>query len=417
MSLDRPALSAALFDHSGPRVLDPAAVRDHAVLGRGGSIPEPPGSGAAFATDDEAATDFCDGGEFTVGAEDELLLVDSLGQMLGARGPAVVEQLQRMRPVAGTVSGEVFADEVEFGTPVCADAEGVLRSLAILRRSVATTGASALAVGLHPSAPFGEACLGSSPRYALIADELAGLLRTPTAAFQVHVGLPDADTAMLAYRGLRNRLFVLRALAAGSPHWHGRDSGLASARSAVIASYPRVSAPPALRHWEHYLEVNARVIGAAGLPDYTYVWWDLRPQPRLGTMEVRVMDAQPSLARAAGLAALVQGLARHAVEVPDLDDLPGDVLAANDFRASRYGLDTTVVDRDGTVRHLREVAVRALVDARRMLAADGLDRPLDAIEAALIGPSEADRQRRIQQQHGIRALVDDLVTRTSDPDF
>jgi glutamate---cysteine ligase / carboxylate-amine ligase len=178
-----------------------------------------------------------------------------------------------------------------------------------------------------------------------------------------------------------------------------------------------VSAPPALRHWEHYLEVNARVIGAAGLPDYTYVWWDLRPQPRLGTMEVRVMDAQPSLARAAGLAALVQGLARHAVEVPDLDDLPGDVLAANDFRASRYGLDTTVVDRDGTARPLREVAVRALVDARRMLAADGLDRPLDAIEAALIGPSEADRQRRIQQQHGIRALVDDLVTRTSDADF
>jgi glutamate---cysteine ligase / carboxylate-amine ligase len=76
-----------------------------------------------------------------------------------------------------------------------------------------------------------------------IVAEFAGLFRTPTSAFQVHVGLPSPQTALLAYRGLRNRLSVLRALGAGSPYWHGRDSGLASAHSAIMRSYPRTTAP------------------------------------------------------------------------------------------------------------------------------------------------------------------------------
>ena len=153
---------------------------------------------------------------------------------------------------------------------------------------------------------------------------------------------------MLAYQALRNRLPVLRALAAGSPYWHGRDSGLASSRSAILRSYPRTTMPPALRNWEQYVQTVTRQMRAAEVPDYTYVCWELRPHPRLGTIEVRVMDAQPSLARIAGLTALVQGLARHAAEVPDRDDLPDDVLVANDFAACRYGLEARVVDPDGS---------------------------------------------------------------------
>jgi carboxylate-amine ligase len=88
-----------------------------------------------------------------------------------------------------------------------------------------------------------------------------------------------------------NRLSVFRALAAGSPYWHGRDSGLAGARPAILHSYRRTTMPPTLRSWQEYVETIERQMSAAEVPDYTYVCWEVRPQPRLGTVEVRVMDA------------------------------------------------------------------------------------------------------------------------------
>lgn len=351
-----------------------------------------------------------------MGAEDELLLVDGRGQLLGPAGVRLMAALQQHAPGEGRVKGEIFVDEVELETPVCADAEELLRSLGRLRRWVVVHGGRPMAAGVHPSAELGTAFIASSPRYDLIRAEFAGLLRTPTAAFQVHVGLPDHDTAMLAYRGLRNRLSVFRALAAASPYWHGRDSGLACVRPAILRSYPRTTMPPVLRSWEAYVETTERSISAGGVPDYTYVCWELRPQPRLGTVEVRVMDAQTSLARAAGLTALVQGLARYAVEVPDIDDLPDEVVLANDFQACRHGLEATILDHEGSRRPMQEVAARALEDARKVLASDGLAEPLEVVQSMLAAPPEHVRQRKLCEQHGMPALLEDLVARTVDAD-
>ena len=123
------------------------------------------------------------------------------------------------------------------------------------------------------------------------------------------------------------------------------------------------------------------------------------------------MDAQPSLRLATGLAALVQGLARHAVENPTGEDLSPAVLAANDFRALRYGLDTRVVDLDGTMRPMRDVAADAIARARGALGARS-DDPLDALASSLHGEPEYRRQRRIHSEHGMGGLLADLVGRT-----
>jgi carboxylate-amine ligase len=128
------------------------------------------------------------------------------------------------------------------------------------------------------------------------------------------------------------------------------------------------------------------------------------------------MDAVPSLALVGGLTALVQGIARRAVEVPDHDDLPGEVLAVNDHRAARYGLDTRVVDVDRVLRPLREVAARVLAEARAHLTCDGLAAPLEAVECLLAAETEPDRQRRMVAAHGMRALLADLAARTADLD-
>jgi glutamate---cysteine ligase / carboxylate-amine ligase len=142
------------------------------------------------------------------------------------------------------------------------------------------------------------------------------------------------------------------------------------------------------------------------------VWWDLRPQPRIGTLEVRVMDAQPSLARVAAMTALLQGLTRHVVEFPDPVDLPDDVLAANDHRALRHGLDTTVVGIDGSSAPLRLMAARAVAQARSALRPEGLDGPLDVVDAMLATTPEPERQRLLCRQHGMPALLSDLCART-----
>jgi len=198
---------------------------------------------------------FAPGGQFTVGVEEELLLVDEACQLVdeesGRRWIGRTGEVRR--PDSGTVSIELFGSEIEFATTVCVDGASAAQHLSELRAALAATGARAMAVGVHPDAAFGEPQVTQAPRYQLIGDELGGVLRTPTAALQVHVGLPDAASAVTAYRALRQHLPVLRALAAGSPFWHGRDSGLASARAAVIASYPRSGIPPVVRSWEEYV--------------------------------------------------------------------------------------------------------------------------------------------------------------------
>lgn len=359
---------------------------------------------------------FVPGGEFGVGVEDELMLVDDAGELLGEHAVALVADLQRRHVGPGEVVGEVYADQVEVTSPVCRGGDDVLASLTGLRSSLVSGGARILSVGVHPTAELGGAVTTASSRYDRIVDEFVGLLRTPTAAFQVHVGLPDEEAVMRAYRGLRQRLPLLRALAAGSPFWHGRDSGLASSRSAVIRSYPRHGVPPLLRTWEEYVTRTEAVLAAAEASDDTYVWWDLRPRPLIGTLEVRAMDAVASLPLAAGLAALVQGIARRAVESPDPLDLSDEVLAVNDDRVIRHGLDTRVVDVDQELRPVREMASRVVAETREVLRADGLDGPLDAVDRLLAGEAEPARQRRLVATQGMPALLADLAARTTDPD-
>jgi carboxylate-amine ligase len=180
----------------------------------------------------------------------------------------------------------------------------------------------------------------------------------------------------------------------------------------VVRAYPRSGIPPAFASYDEYVDLLSRVTAAAQAPDYTYVWWDLRLQPRYGTVEIRVMDAQASLDRAVALTSLAQGLARAAVERPPSVDLPSQVIEQNDFRACRYGLDARIVDNGGSHVSLRDVAAAAVARARSALAPDGLDAPLEGIEQMLAEEPEPERQRRLVTSGGFEALQADLVERT-----
>ena len=360
---------------------------------------------------------FRPGGEFTVGVEEELMLLRSDGALSPRQPDEVVAAVRGLVDGTCAVTSEIFAAQMEFATPVCSRAEEAVEALARCRGALRAVGQPAAAVAVHPAAGLGDFRTTTSARYDTIRADLAGFLRTPTAAFQVHVGVPDQVTAVAAYRSLRHHLAVLRALAASSPHWHGRDSGLACSRAAILRSYPRTGVPPAFRSWAEYECRTEAVLAASGMPNHTYLWWDLRPRPDLGTLEVRIMDAQWSLVHAAGLVALVQGLAAAAADRPPRTDLPDAVLDENDFQAVRHGLDARVVDGDGHRRPVRELAaelVRDAAGAQRGLGA-GREEPLHGLLAAIAGQDECGRQRRVRADRGMGGLVVDLADRTGTP--
>jgi carboxylate-amine ligase len=173
----------------------------------------------------------------------------------------------------------------------------------------------------------------------------------------------------------------LHALSANSPFWHGRDSGLSSTRSKVFDAMPRSGLPPQFDSFGEFERLVERGVSTGSFADYTFIWWDLRPHPRLGTIEVRVCDAQTRLENVAVLVALVQSLVATLAEQYEQNGTlacqPITLIAENKWRAVRYGLDAELVDLTRDVQRpareaLRELAELAGPAARRLGCADEL---------------------------------------------
>ena len=266
-----------------------------------------------------------------------------------------------------------------------------------------------MGAGVHPTGRLGDAALVHHERYARVDDQMRGLIRrTPECALHVHVGMPDPETAIRAFNGMRRYLPLLEGLSTNSPWWFGVDSGMASARSALVRAYPGRGIPRAFHDFDDYGSTVAEAVRAGGLDDYTFLWWDLRPHPRLGTIEIREMDAQSSLDDVAALAALVHGLAIDAAEDAAAEDPePAEGLAWSSFRAARDGLDASL-HVNGSILPLREVARRAVEIARPHVG-----DAVDGIERIVSEGTGAERQRRTHEQGGMRALLAELVDGTA----
>ena len=298
---------------------------------------------------------------FSLGVEEELLLVGPDNQLVD-RSTRIIE---RAEPSQGDVDHELFKAMVESRSEISACARDATAALREVRRELLDSGARIIGVGLHPSASPGEGDVHHTPRYALIEDSLQGVLRTPICGQHIHIGMPDEETAVRAYNGIRIHVPLINALAANSPFWFGEDSGLASSRTVIFRSYPRAAMAPEFDDFEHFCRVTRQVCTAGGLEDYTHIWWDARIHPGLGTIEVRAADTQSDVRRVGGLAALVHCLTRMEAE-RDQTDIPArEALAESSFQASRYGLDAQLLNRRGRGSRLATSHANALRERRR----------------------------------------------------
>jgi carboxylate-amine ligase len=199
------------------------------------------------------AVNFGASDDFALGVEEELILVDRATHALEHSAVEVLGRLD-VPPEEGAALPEAFAALIELTTPVSADAGEAVASLSGLRRHLHSVGATTIGAGLHPDGAFGDVIHYPSERYRLIGDEMRGLMmRTPTAALHVHIGMPDSDVAIRAYNGF-GAAALLQALAANSPFWHGRDSGLATARLQVFRGLPRSEIPASFASFDEYVE-------------------------------------------------------------------------------------------------------------------------------------------------------------------
>jgi carboxylate-amine ligase len=344
---------------------------------------------------------------FGIGVEEELLLVrPAPPYALDARASELVARVG-----SPFVKPDVYEALVETATPVCAGAAEAACELEGLRRALRDAGATVAGAGLHPEAAFGDVVHVPHPRYDGIHQSMRGLLeRTPTCALHVHVGMPDTETAIVVCNRLRAHLPLLQALAANSPFWHGRDAGFATARAQVFRGFPRAVIPRAFAGWDDYATAVEAWVTAGALPDYTYLWWDIRPHPALGTVEVRAMDAQSRLTTVLALAALV-----HALALACADGLgaveSAEALTESSFRAGRDGLAATIW-WEGALRPLPEVAAAALAMARPYARSEGA---LEEVERVVREGNGADRMRAAHAAGGMRAVLAGLIREAAEP--
>ncbi len=212
----------------------------------------------------------------------------------------------------------------------------------------------------------------------------------------VHVGLDDPDKAIHVVNGMRVHMPVLLALSANSPFWRG---GRDRAGFDPDADLPRLSARrDAARRTGTGRDYERRIefmVGSGAIEDYTYLWYDVRPHPDFGTVEVRVMDSQTHIEHTLGLAAFVQALVRelsdHFESGGHLAEYPFEMLEENKWLAARHGLDGELVDLPSADRVPTRELARRLLDRMRELAQDiGLRRRARWRR----GPARARQRRR-----------------------
>jgi glutamate---cysteine ligase / carboxylate-amine ligase len=343
---------------------------------------------------------------FSVGLEEEVLLVDRDTLGLAHVADQLLEHIELPRE---RVDHEAFLAELEVRSEPCSSVAEAVDQLLEGRVAALRAGATLMSTGLHPDAALFDAELVESERYERVERQMRGLIkRTPECALHVHIGVPDPEAAVAAMNGLRELLPLLHGLGANSPFWFGTDSGMASSRAAVIRAYPGRGIPPVLRSWEDYLEALDAVRAGGGPTDHTMVWWDARPQPRLGTVELREVDAQTSLDSAAAIAALARAAVRRAVEAPPEYPAPEQALHWSSFRAARDGLDAEIY-HDGSPIPLRVAAGLVIADL------DADDPELEWVERIVRDGNGADRQRDMHGRGGMPALLRYLAEATTWP--
>src|SRR5438309_11369224 len=255
------------------------------------------------------------GPRYTVGIEEELMILDADSLDL----VNAIDSILGEDPPSGEIKPEFLESVLEIATSACPDVASVGAELhalrGIARDRAQARGLQIGAAGTHPFARWEDQRVVSDDRYRGLIRSLGFVARQELVfGMHVHVGMADPEEAVYVANALRPYIPLLIALSANSPLWRGSPTGLASSRVPIFRAFPRVGLPPWFDDW-HDFERRVETLTASGaIDDYTFLWYDVRPHPRLGTIEIRPMDPQTRVEHTIALCALIVSLVKLLTE-------------------------------------------------------------------------------------------------------
>lgn len=369
---------------------------------------------ASVPSPDELRAAFDGQRPFSVGLEEELMLLEPDS---GDLAPVADEALGRVEGDP-RFKRELPVSQLEIMTAPASAVTDAINELRAARRHLAqaTDGLVRLAAaGVHPRAPAEGELSGDRPYEHVVAEYGPFARRQLVCALQVHVAPGESDRALVIYNALRSYLPEIGALAANAPFHEGRDTGLASVRPKIAELLPRQGVPPPLASWEEYGAALRWGATARSLPYPSAWWWELRPHPEFGTLELRVPDAQTTVAEAAGVAAVAQCLVATLADRLDagerLDVAPSWRIEENRWWAARDGIEGELGDLVNGERVATRKRLHALLGELAPTAARlGCESELAEAER-LVAENGALRQRAVAEEKGIDGLVGWLAER------
>ena len=359
------------------------------------------------------------GPSFTIGIEEELMIVDRESLDL----VNAVESLLEPSPV-GEIKPELMESVLEISTDPCPNTVQAGEQLRALRAQVSqTAGQKNLAIGsagTHPFAMWEDQRIVARPRYRDLISDLRFVARQELLfGMHVHVGVDDPDKAIHVTNGMRVHMPVLLALSANSPFWRADATGLHSTRTPIFRAFPRVGIPPTYKDWADYERRIEFMVESGVIEDYTYLWYDVRPHPNFGTVEVRVLDAQTRVEHTLALAALIQAMVKELAEHFDagksFSRYPFEMLDENKWLAARHGLEGELVDLPTSDRVSTKQLAQRIFDRLREHSQDlGSVAELEELGDLLSHGNGAQRQLVVYEaNHDLREVVAEIVAATA----
>jgi carboxylate-amine ligase len=343
---------------------------------------------------------------YTLGVEEEYMLLD----------PETWDLVQHIDSVLAAVEhgeheerihAELMQSVLEVTTPVCRNAGDVMHALAELRGYVAeiarSEGCRVGSAGTHPFSLFERQRITARDRYRQLVDQLQYIARRELIfGMHIHVAVDDPEKAIQVMNGLLVHLPQMLALSSSSPFWRGEPTGLSSSRQMVFAAFPRSGPPPRFKDYADFAGVVGQLERTGCIADYTHIWWDIRPHPRLGTIEMRVCDAVTRLEDVVAITAFYQAIVKMYCEQHEAGkEIPTwhrMLTTENKWLAARYGLEAPIMDLATGRRNrvpIAQLIRRTLRDVEPHARELGSERELEGVRDILARGNGADRQLRI----------------------
>lgn len=351
----------------------------------------------------------------SLGVEIELQLIDPRSRDLTPAAPALFDRLGR----TPSIKPELFRSMVEIATGVCPDVATVRAELAAALARLRSTGRELGVVvaggGAHPFAKYRDRIPYPRPRYEGVIEREQWIARRLCIfGLHLHLGMRDGDHAIRMMNALLPYTPHLLALSAASPFWEGADTGLADTRVTVFESLPTAGVPPTFERWSEFEATYDALMRTGSIRSIKDLWWDIRPHPDLGTLELRICDTPQTLGEIAALVAFGQCLAAwidEGLRAGAVPARPGALwMRQNKWRVARHGLDAEiVVDSGVSALPVRDEIERLLVALEPVACRLGVTEELARVSLILSTGPGYSRQRAVFRRTGSLAAVTDLL--------